>query len=89
MIAYAVASVVAAAMIALGFHYFTDAVAGAAVGIGTVLATALVIDLVMLAWRRSLEPPPLAAEAEDQLTPADAEEARRPEADARRGRISP
>jgi undecaprenyl-diphosphatase len=56
MIAFAVASVVAAAMIALGFHYFTDAIGGAAVGTGTVLATALVIDLVMLAWRRSREP---------------------------------
>jgi membrane-associated phospholipid phosphatase len=57
VIAFAVASVVAAAMIALGFHYFTDAIGGAAVGIGTVLATALVIDLVMLAWLRSREPP--------------------------------
>jgi membrane-associated phospholipid phosphatase len=50
--AFAIASAVAAAMIALGFHYFTDAVAGAAVGAGTVLATALVLDLLMLAWRR-------------------------------------
>jgi undecaprenyl-diphosphatase len=50
--AFAVASAVAAAMIALGFHYFTDAVAGAAVGTGTVLATALVLDLVMLRWWR-------------------------------------
>ena len=65
VIAYAVASVVAAAMIALGFHYFTDAVAGAAVGTGTVLATALVIDLLMLAWWRSREPPP-AVSAEDR-----------------------
>src|SRR5215831_342668 len=55
--AFAVAAGVAAAMIALGFHYFTDAVAGAAVGTGTVLATALVIDLLMLARRRSAEPP--------------------------------
>jgi len=55
--AFAVAAAVAAAMIALGFHYVTDAVAGAAVGIGTVLATALVIDLIMLARRRSGEPP--------------------------------
>ncbi len=49
VIAFAVAAAVAAAMIALGFHYFTDAVAGAAVGTGTVLATALVLDLLMLA----------------------------------------
>jgi len=89
VIAFAVASVVAAAMIALGFHYFTDAVAGAAVGIGTVLATALVIDLVMLAWLRSREPPPIAAEAEGRLTHVDTEEAGRREADARRGGMSP
>jgi membrane-associated phospholipid phosphatase len=89
VIAYAVASVVATAMIALGFHYFTDAVAGAAVGTGTVLATALVIDLVMLARLRSREPPPLAVEAEDRLTHVNAEEVHRHEADARRGRISP
>jgi undecaprenyl-diphosphatase len=89
VIAFAVASVVAAAMIALGFHYFTDAVAGAAVGTGTVLASALVIDLVMLAWLRSREPPPLATEAEGRLTHVDAERARRHEANARRGRISP
>jgi undecaprenyl-diphosphatase len=87
VIAYAVASVVAAAMIALGFHYFTDAVAGAAVGTGTVLATALAIDLVMLMWWRARQP--LAAEAEGRFTDVDAEEARRHEADTRRGRISP
>jgi undecaprenyl-diphosphatase len=88
VIAYGVASVVAAAMIALGFHYFTDAVAGAAVGTGTVLATALVLDLVMLAWWRSHEPPPAAVEAEDRLTHVDAEESRRHEAEARKGWIS-
>jgi membrane-associated phospholipid phosphatase len=55
VIAFGVAAIVAAGMIALGFHYFTDTVAGAAVGTGTVLATALVIDLVMLAWPRSHE----------------------------------
>jgi len=31
-------------MVALGYHYFTDSVAGAAVGIGVVLLTALLID---------------------------------------------
>jgi membrane-associated phospholipid phosphatase len=31
-------------MVALGFHYFTDAVAGAATGTAVVLLTALVID---------------------------------------------
>jgi hypothetical protein len=66
-------------MIALGFHYLTDAMGGAAVGIGTVLATALVIDMVMLAWLRSHESP----------LAVDAEEAGQNEADARSGRISP
>jgi membrane-associated phospholipid phosphatase len=40
-----VAIAVPVAMVALGFHYFTDIVAGAAVGIGTVLLIALLIDL--------------------------------------------
>jgi undecaprenyl-diphosphatase len=89
VIAFVVAAAVAATMIALGFHYFTDAVAGAAVGTGAVLATALLIDLVMLVWLRSRRPLPLAVETEDRLTPVDTEEACRPESDARRGRISP
>ncbi len=72
-IAFAIASAVAVAMIALGFHYFTDAVAGAAVGIGTVLATALVIDLAVQAWRRSGQRPPPAAGAEDRTGPAGTE----------------
>jgi undecaprenyl-diphosphatase len=88
VIAFAVASAVSAAMIALGFHYFTDAVAGAAVGIGTVLATALALDLLMLAWRRFREPP-LAVEAADRLAPVDAGKAGRRETDARSDRISP
>ena len=43
--AVVLACVVSTAMIALGFHYFTDTIAGAAVGAGTVVATALVLDL--------------------------------------------
>jgi membrane-associated phospholipid phosphatase len=39
-----VAAAVATAMVALGYHYFTDAVAGTAVAIGVVLLTALLID---------------------------------------------
>jgi undecaprenyl-diphosphatase len=39
-----VATAVAVAMVALGHHYFTDAVAGTAVGVGMVLLTALLID---------------------------------------------
>ena len=46
-----VAAVVPVAMVALGFHYFTDTVAGTAVGTGTVLLTALLIDRVRPAAR--------------------------------------
>ena len=44
-LAVALACVVSTAMMALGFHYFTDTIAGAAAGIGTTAATALVLDL--------------------------------------------
>ena len=39
-----IAAGVAASMVARGYHYFTDTVAGTAVGIGMVLLTALLID---------------------------------------------
>jgi undecaprenyl-diphosphatase len=39
------------AMVAQGFHYFTDIVAGAAVGVGTVLLVTLLIDLARPAAR--------------------------------------
>jgi membrane-associated phospholipid phosphatase len=42
--ACAVGGVVAIAVIALRWHYFTDTVAGAAVGIGTVCGLALILD---------------------------------------------
>lgn len=41
------ASAVAAALVAEDLHYFTDAVGGAAVGIGVVLACTLALDLVV------------------------------------------
>lgn len=40
-----VACVVAIALVGLRFHYFTDTVAGAALGIGTVCGLALLLDL--------------------------------------------
>jgi hypothetical protein len=46
--------VVAIGVIGLRWHYFTDAVAGAAVGIGTVCGLALILDLP--AARRWLAP---------------------------------
>jgi undecaprenyl-diphosphatase len=44
VIAFLVAGGVAIAVVALGFHYFTDTVAGAAVGTGVVLAAAFILD---------------------------------------------
>jgi membrane-associated phospholipid phosphatase len=61
-----VASVlVAFAVIALRWHYFTDTVAGAAVGVGTVCALALILDL---AWSRRESAPGSAAV--DRITTA-------------------
>jgi membrane-associated phospholipid phosphatase len=53
LVALLVAVAVAAAMIANGAHVFTDAVAGAAVGTGVVLACALTLDLVVRRARRA------------------------------------
>jgi membrane-associated phospholipid phosphatase len=47
--AFAAGAVTAVAVIGLRWHYFTDTVAGAAVGAGTVCALSLVLDLV---WGR-------------------------------------
>jgi membrane-associated phospholipid phosphatase len=42
-----IAAVVTAAVIGLRWHYFTDTVAGAAVGAGTVIALSLLLDLAL------------------------------------------
>ena len=56
LIALLLAAAVAATMIAIGAHVFTDAVAGAAVGTGVVLACALTLDLaIRRAWRPAAE----------------------------------
>lgn len=52
--AFLAAALVAFALIADGVHYFTDTVAGAAVGIGTVAVTALMLDLLWPVTRRFL-----------------------------------
>ena len=59
VMALLLAVAVAAAMVAIGAHNFTDAVGGAAVGTAVVLACALTLDLVTS--RRPREPavPPL------------------------------
>jgi membrane-associated phospholipid phosphatase len=56
LIALLLAAAVAATMIAIGAHVFTDAVAGAAVGTGVVLVCALTLDLVV---RRTRRPDPV------------------------------
>jgi membrane-associated phospholipid phosphatase len=53
LVALLLAAAVAAAMIAVGAHTFTDAVGGAAVGAGVVLACALTLDLALRRVRRS------------------------------------
>ena len=63
LVALLLAAAVAAAMIAIGAHVFTDAVAGAAVGTGVVLACALTLDLAV---RRARRPP---AEQSDPVHP--------------------
>jgi len=72
-VACAAGIVVATGLIGLRFHYFTDTVAGAAVGIGTVCGLALLLDLPStrrwLAWagrprpaaRERQSPPPRAS----------------------------
>jgi membrane-associated phospholipid phosphatase len=62
LVALLLAAAVAAAMIAIGAHTVTDAVAGAAVGTGVVMACALILDLVSTRRRRAAaeQPPPAA-----------------------------
>ena len=62
LMAVLLAAAVAAAMVAIGAHTFTDAVGGAAVGTGVVLACALTLDaLGSLLRREPAAPPPPAA----------------------------
>ncbi|MBO0824812.1 MAG: phosphatase PAP2 family protein [Actinobacteria bacterium] len=53
-VAIAVAAAVGLAMVALGYHYFTDTIGGAALGTGVMLATALVLDLEVVRRRLRL-----------------------------------
>jgi len=57
--AFAGAGAVAVSLVGLGAHYFTDAVAGAAVGTGAVLAVALIVD--GLGWPPGRRPRPQVA----------------------------
>jgi membrane-associated phospholipid phosphatase len=60
LVAFLLAAAVAAVMVADGAHLFTDAVAGAAVGTGVVLACALTLDALGSLRRRepAVLPPP-------------------------------
>jgi membrane-associated phospholipid phosphatase len=56
-------AVVAVALIGLRWHYFTDTVAGAAVGIGTVCGFALILDLpAARRWLAGASRRPMAAQ---------------------------
>lgn len=63
-------ALVAFAVIALRWHYFTDTVAGAAVGVGTVCALALILDLAW-SWGRSGNAQPPDAVIVDAPRPVD------------------
>ena len=68
-VACVVTAVVATAVIGLRWHYFTDSVAGAAVGIGTVLALALLLDLASAAISRPAEVSDESAVRPEQVGP--------------------
>ena len=63
-----IAATVGIAMVGLGYHYFTDIVAGTAVGIGMVLLTALLIDWAAdsLRARRRAGGPPVTSRPDPQ-----------------------
>jgi len=78
--ACALGVVVVIALIGLRWHYFTDTVAGAAVGVGTVCGLALVLDLpAVRRWlARACRQPPVAHEGRSPgARPADSRTARR------------
>jgi membrane-associated phospholipid phosphatase len=56
-VAWVLPAVVAIGLIGLQWHYFTDIMAGAAVGIGTVCGLALVLDLVLALLAQALTAP--------------------------------
>ena len=65
LLAVLMATAVAAAMVAIGAHTFSDAVGGAAVGVGVVLACALTLDALgsLLRPEPAAPPPPAARPA--------------------------
>jgi membrane-associated phospholipid phosphatase len=61
LVAFLLAAAVAAAMVAIGAHTVSDAVGGAAVGVGVVLACALTLDALGSLLRPEPAAPPLPA----------------------------
>jgi membrane-associated phospholipid phosphatase len=53
--AFLLAGAVAVGVIGAQMHHFSDTIGGAAVGIGMVLLTALILDLLFSARRRQLQ----------------------------------
>lgn len=68
--AVAAAAIVALApaLVAIDYHYFTDTIGGAAIGLGTVLATALSLDAVMARLARTRAGDAGPAPAGDEMT---------------------
>ena len=69
LLAFLMATTVAAAMVAIGAHTFSDAVGGAAVGVGVVLACAFTLDALgsLLRPEPAAPPPPAARPVVERL----------------------
>ena len=63
---FLLATAVAFGVIGANMHHFTDTVGGAAVGTGTVLVTALILDLLSRKWRRPDDRPLPTAMTQDR-----------------------
>jgi membrane-associated phospholipid phosphatase len=66
--AFLIAAAVALGVIGANMHHFSDTVGGAAVGAGTVLLMALVLDILSRKWRLRHDRPLLTAMAQDRDT---------------------
>ena len=53
--AFLLAGATAVGVIGAQMHHFSDTIGGAAVGVGTVLATALILDVLFSTWPRQLQ----------------------------------
>jgi undecaprenyl-diphosphatase len=78
-VACVITAAVATGVIGLRWHYFTDCVAGAAVGAGTVLALALLLDLASGVANSSRKLPDEVATPPEQVVPGGNRESPEPE----------